>query len=236
MNHRRSTDPALRLIAVTPGVGSADELVARAMAALKGGATTIWVRERQRPEQELREVLEALQRGAAATGGAVVVSARPDLAVELGLSGAQLGFRDETVPSVRRAFGRSIRLGYSAHDPLDSAAVAAADFITLSPVFPTTKPDSSPPATPMGLARFAALTAIAARPVVALGGVDAATVRAVIHAGACGVAVMGAIFGMAAVSEVSDVADAAASLRALVERALEEVAGPNDGAGLRGEA
>lgn len=61
----------------------------------------------------------------------------------------------------------------------------------LSPVFEAGGASSA--ATPLGLTRFSELTASEARPVYALGGVDAKNARSLIGSGACGIAGVSAI-------------------------------------------
>ena len=100
-------------------------------------------------------------------------------------------------------------IGVSAHD-LDEArraAEAGADYITLSPIFPSaSKPGYGPALGLDGLRRVAARLAI---PIVALGGVGADNAAACLEAGAAGVAVMGGV--MAA-------ADPQAATATLIER------------------
>ena len=88
-------------------------------------------------------------------------------------------------------------IGVSAHD-LDEARRAAeqgADYITLSPIFPSaSKPGYGPALGLDGLRRVAARLAI---PTVALGGIDADNAAACLEAGAKGVAVMGAVMAAA---------------------------------------
>ena len=72
-----------------------------------------------------------------------------------------------------------------------AAAKAGADYVTISPIFPTqSKPGYGPPLSLEGLAKAANLAKI---PVIALGGVTAANANSCRRAGAAGVAVMGTI-------------------------------------------
>ena len=71
-----------------------------------------------------------------------------------------------------------------------AASEGGADFVTLSPVFPT---ESKPGAPALGIGAFAALAEESALPVFALGGVTARNASSCIAAGAFGVAVCGDI-------------------------------------------
>lgn len=100
-----------------------------------------------------------------------------------------------SVRRARRRAGREALIGVSAHslEEARSAAHEGADYITLSPVFPTAgKPGYGPALGPDGLSHVAARLAI---PIIALGGVDADTAAACLEAGAAGVAVMGGVMG-----------------------------------------
>jgi thiamine-phosphate pyrophosphorylase len=65
--------------------------------------------------------------------------------------------------------------------------------VGIGPVYPTgSKPDAG---SAIGMEEFARLAALCSIPAVAVGGINTANVRAVIAAGARGVAVISAIFG-----------------------------------------
>ncbi len=89
------------------------------------------------------------------------------------------------------------------------------DYLIVGHVFPTvSKPDSAP----IGLDGLAAMVAAAPVPVLAIGGISAERISAVMNTGAYGVAVIGAI-GTAADPET-----AAAELRREIDRAIGEKA------------
>ena len=86
-------------------------------------------------------------------------------------------------------------IGVSAHnlDEAERAAEDGADYVTLSPIFPTaSKPGYGPALGLDGLRHVAARLAI---PVIALGGVGEDNAAACLEAGAAGVAVMGGVMG-----------------------------------------
>lgn len=194
----------LRLVVVTPGTGRVEPICERVRGALAGGATAIWIRERGLAEPQLRSLCRRVRSLTDERGAAVLVSGRPDIAVELELDGVHLGFRDPKPGTIRRE--PRAWIGFSAHDPLDEKALVASDYATLSPLFPTAKADSS-----LGTQRFAALRRRIACPVIALGGIDRHNAAAALAAGADGIAVLGA---------VETAADAEAACREL-RRALD---------------
>jgi len=123
-------------------------------------------------------------------GASVMTSADVTAVRETGAVGVHLPDGGD-VASARAALGTGACIGYSAHNGAGAAAAvnAGADYVTLSPIFPSiSKPDYGPA---LGLA---ALRDVAARlPVLALGGVTVETVSKCLDAGAAGVAVMGAV-------------------------------------------
>lgn len=123
-------------------------------------------------------------------GASVMTSADVTAVRETGAVGVHLPDGGD-VASARAVLGTGACIGYSAHNGAGAAAAvnAGADYVTLSPIFPSiSKPDYGPA---LGLA---ALRDVAARlPVLALGGVTVETVSKCLDAGAAGVAVMGAV-------------------------------------------
>ena len=85
-------------------------------------------------------------------------------------------------------------IGASVTGPSDLPALEGADYAGIGPVVPTfSKADAAPG---LGAARFAELAARAGMPSVAIGGIDATNAQAVMRAGAAGVAVIRAVFGV----------------------------------------
>ncbi len=200
----------LRLVVLTPGRGDAGKALRVAEGALAGGATAIWIRERSLAAPALCALARAVAALARRAGAFVMLSREAEIAAQEGLDAVHLGFRDEAPAALRRR-GLPLLAGFSAHDPLDGAAIAAADYVTLSPLFPTPGKHLAP--APLGLARFQQLRAAIEVPVVALGGIDAESAASALAAGADGVAVL------RAVCDASDPAAAARALRARLDEA-----------------
>lgn len=136
--------------------------------------------------------------------GLLVVNDRADLARLLALRcagrrvrvGLHLGQTD-LPPAVARAIvGPDVEIGLSTHD-LDQLRVALADpavgHVALGPIFGTQSKANPDPVVGLAVLREAA-TLAAGRPLVAIGGITAATAREVYAAGASAVAVIGALF------------------------------------------
>lgn len=210
----------LSLYLVTdPGVGPG--LPAVVAGAVAGGAGVVQVRDKTASTEQLLATGRALR--AWVPDVVLLVDDDVEAAAAPGspYDGVHVG-PDDTPPDVARArLGPDAVVGWSLHDlaQLDGeagrAAVAAATYVAVSPLHPTaTKPDHTAPWGLSGLRRaVAAVDAHPAgpRPVVAIGGIDAAGAGDVVAAGAAGVCVVSAICAAA------DPRRAAAELRAAVE-------------------
>ncbi len=158
-------------------------------------------------------LLAAADRAVAAARGStrpvrVLVNRRADVARAAGADGVHLGFDALPVARARALLGAQAWIGVSLHDPAAAGAEPAADYVHLAPIFaPLSKPLER---IPLGLAglRTARRGVV---PVIAQGGIEPANVRAVLAAGASGVAVTGAI------AKAFDPALAAAALRSALD-------------------
>jgi thiamine-phosphate pyrophosphorylase len=172
-------------------------------AAVAGGARLVVLRERDLPDHERATLADQLHAVLAPVGGRLLLAGRSG-----GPAGQHLAAGDPWPEAPSGLIGRSC------HDAAELATAAehGAGYATLSPVFPTaSKPGYGPP---LGLARLAEICAVAALPVIALGGVDDAERAAGCRrAGAAGVAVMGAVM------RSDDPATLVASLLAAVTQA-----------------
>ena len=163
-------------------------------AALLGGVRFVQFREKDLPYEERLRLGREVASCAAEHDARLLVNGDPELAAALGADGVHLGKGTVSV-SAMRAGGYAGLIGYSAHSGEEAASAFAegADFVTLSPVFPTKSKFSSGPV--LGLDRFERECAVAGGPVYALGGVGAQNASACIERGAHGVALIGAILG-----------------------------------------
>lgn len=171
----------MNLIVLTDRHRTRRPLVEVVVAAVAGGARHVVLREKDLPDDRRLALAAEL---AEVAPGLVVAGRLP------GWSGPVHLSRAESLP----AHDRPPLVGRSCHgaDELAAAAAECVDYVTVSPVFPTTsKPGYGPPLRPSGLAALCATTTL---PVYALGGIRTPEdVRACRSAGAAGVAIMGAV-------------------------------------------
>jgi thiamine-phosphate pyrophosphorylase len=185
-------DPAtLLLCAITDDLrDGADGLVARAAAAVEGGATMVQLRLKDEPARTLVAIARAL---VARLPVPVIVNDRVDVALAAGAAGVHVGAEDVPVAAIRPFVPEGFVIGASVTGAGDLPGVEGADYAGIGPVFPTfSKADAAPV---LGIARFGELAAQARVPSVAIGGVDATNAGEIVRAGASGIAVIRAVFG-----------------------------------------
>ena len=192
---------------VTPHNPS-DDLV---LAALKGGATMIQLRDKTAPDDVLIEQARRLAALAADFDVPFIINDRLTVALESGASGLHMGQSDGDPVAMRNALGPNRILGLSIENE-DQLAIAAAlpegtlDYIGCGPVRATASKQNH--ATPIGLERLCGIAKAAPFPCVGIGSVKLADIP-VVKAGGCA--------GLAIVSAISEADDPEAATRALIE-------------------
>jgi thiamine-phosphate pyrophosphorylase len=164
-------------------------------AAVKGGVTMVQLRDKTASTRAFIEDARALKALLAPPRVPLLVNDRIDVALAAGANGAHVGQGDMPVALARKLLGPKAIVGLSITQSAEARAedVEFADYLGVGPIFPQlTKPDAAPT---LGLEGLAEIRRITSKPIVAIGGVTAANVRAVRSAGADGVAVVSAIMG-----------------------------------------
>ena len=185
-------DPAvLRLVAITDDARDGiDGLVARALAAERGGATMIQLR------LKLVDARTLAAAGAALVGALrvpLIVNDRVDVALACGAAGVHVGFDDLPVRVVRQITPPGFVVGASVGDDSEVANACEADYVGVGPLFATASKADAGPA--IGAARAAELRQRCRRPAVAIGGITVENAAAALASGADGVAVIRSVFG-----------------------------------------
>lgn len=197
--------------------------VPEAVAALAGaGISWIQIRAKSTPEhpvgdddlfRAVEDSLELLERG----GHDAVrlwIDDRADLAALLPVAGVHVGRRDLPPSAARRVVGGGVWIGHSTHDlqQLESAAADPdVDVVAVGPVYATSGKTDPDPVVGLELIRRA--RRLTGKPLVAIGGIDAERLPAVLEAGADSAAVLGAVCR----GPDGDVADIAANARRLLK-------------------
>lgn len=179
-------------------------------AALAAGVEVIQVRAKALGDRDLYAMTEQVVAMCGAFGAACIVNDRLDVALAVGAAGTHLGDDDIPVQASRRAAGPDFIIGATARNPAAAiAAVAAgATYVGVGPSFVTSTKEGLPP--PIGAAGVAEVCKAVSVPVIAIGGVRADRIPALIEAGAHGVAVIDAVYG--AVDPIAAVRELRAAL------------------------
>jgi thiamine-phosphate pyrophosphorylase len=196
--------PSLHLVTDDQVLAGAD-FVAAACAALAagGGRVAFHLRGPRTSARHLWEIGSAVRSVARGEGAAFFVNDRLDVALALDADGGHLGGRSFALAAARSVLGPSALVGCSVHGRSDAWRAGAsdttrgvggghglrpADFVIAGALFPT---PSHPEGEAKGLGLVAEVRdALPGVPVVGIGGIGASRVRAVMAAGAHGVAVV----------------------------------------------
>lgn len=159
----------------------------------EAGLRWIQVRAKGRSGAEWYRILEAVCRRLEGSGVELWVDDRVDLAALFPVAGVHLGVRDLPPEAARRVVGAARKIGQSTHDERQLAAAAAdaeVEVVAVGPVFPTASKRDPDPVVGLSFVRLA--RAATPKPLVAIGGLDAANLGAVLAAGADAAVVLGA--------------------------------------------
>lgn len=187
-----------------------DRVAAAVDAMASAGILWIQLRLKSLSDRDRLEVGEAVLRRLEGSRVSLWIDDRADLAAVLGARGVHVGQRDLSPKSARAVVGDGTWIGLSCHD-VDQVAAADSDpdvdVIAIGPVFATQSKANPDPVVGLGGVREARHRT--AKPLVAIGGIDAANAAAVLGAGADSAVMLGAVCR----------GDVAASSRALVRAA-----------------
>jgi len=181
------------LYAVTPDLADTETLVRRVEAAAIGGAKAIQYRNKGADAALRRRQAEALAAVAKTHGALLVINDDAALCEAVDADGVHVGRDDGSIEDARRIVGEERIVGVSCYDDFalaDAAVAAGADYVAFGSFFPSSvKPHAC--RADISLLRRAATLGV---PVVAIGGIDATNVHALVRAGAGAAAVISAVF------------------------------------------
>jgi thiamine-phosphate pyrophosphorylase len=200
----------LRLYALVDperAVGRDPAVLARLVA--QGGATLVQLRDKHSDTRAMVARARAIKAALAPLNVPLLINDRIDVALAAEADGVHLGQDDVPVAVAREMLGPARWIGFSTHSEaqLEAASGLGADYLSLGPIFATTSKAAADPV--IGPDVLRAARPRITEPVVAIGGITAATAREVLDAGADAISVI------AAVVRAPDVARATAELLAL---------------------
>jgi len=182
--------------------------LALAEAILAAGVRFLQLRMKGIPTGRSVEIARDVQAVAERHGARLIINDRPDIAKLVDAAGVHLGQDDIPVAAARRVLGQDKIIGFSTHSFAQAEAAAhegVADYIGFGPIYPTTSKERPDPV--QGLDGLRMVCRHVTLPIVAIGGISAATMPDVLAAGADAVAMIGAIV---------HAPDVAATVRALL--------------------
>lgn len=179
--------------------------------AVLGGADIIQLRDKGLSCAELAAIGREIVMLTRKSGAAFIINDRLDVAIACGAGGVHLGQDDMPVSTARQLAPEGFILGVSVGSVAEAleAERGGADYIAVSPVFPTSSKDNAGPG--CGLDCLRKIRRAVSIPVIAIGGINRTNVRGVIEAGADGIAVISAVVSS------PDIAAAARDLKDLVQ-------------------
>lgn len=164
------------------------------------GADCRWIQLRIKDEPAERILPQALQAAELCRqfGARLIINDHPDIAVKVNAYGLHLGLDDMPVPEARKLTGKQLVIGGTANTlrDIEQRVAEGVDYIGLGPFrFTTTKKKLSPILGIEGYTRI--MEQVRQRgiqvPVIAIGGIEAADIPAIMTTGIYGVALSGAI-------------------------------------------
>lgn len=166
----------------------------QALAAARGGASFVQIRDKRASDEDLAALVARLLPAVAACGAKLVVNDRVEVACATRAHGLHIGQGDGDgdAAAIRKRLPPGMILGLSVETEAQARRLPPGiDYIGAGPVRATaTKPDHAPP---VGLEGLARIVAAASLPVYAIGGLGMSDARAVRAAGATGMAVVSAV-------------------------------------------
>lgn len=162
----------------------------------EAGVRTLQLRGKRLSGSAWYQAIEGCCRALEGSGVELWVDDRADLAALFPVAGLHVGQRDLPPAAARGVVGKGVRIGLSTHtrgQVLAADADGDVDLIAVGPVYPTaSKADPDPV---VGLALVGWARAHTRKPLVAIGGIDASNLAAVLAAGADAAVVLGAASG-----------------------------------------
>ncbi len=173
-------------------------IVEGAIAALNGGCKWIQLRMKESPIEEVKRVAEQLIPLCKKHEAILVLDDYAQLAADLDTDGVHLGKLDMPVSEARQLIGEKYIIGGTANtfEEIQELARQDADYIGLGPFrFTETKKNLSPI---LGIEGYARIVEQCARqqleiPIVAIGGITAEDIPAIMETGVSGIALSGTI-------------------------------------------
>ncbi len=160
--------------------------------ALKGGATVIQLRDKEKSGRELYRIGVKLREITKKYKALFIVNDRLDIALAVGADGVHLGMNDLPISVARRIAGNNFIIGASVTSPEEAvlAEKEGADYISAQSIFETSSKED---VKVIGLEGLKDIVKVSSLPVIAIGGINRDNVGDVMKTGIKGIAVISAV-------------------------------------------
>jgi len=162
-------------------------------AAVDGGVTIVQLREKDCTTRDFLQVAQEVAGFLKPLNIPLIINDRVDIALAVGADGLHIGQSDMPYEIARKLMGADAIIGLSVENVQDAieAEELDVDYLGLSPIFSTpTKTDIKHE---LGLEGIRKIKEISRHKLVAIGGINLSNTKAIIAAGADGIAVVSAI-------------------------------------------
>lgn len=167
------------------------QLLPAVTAALRGGAGMVQYRDKSQDAQRRLRQARALLRLCQDHDVPLIINDDTELAAAIDADGVHLGRSDADPQATRKLLGPSAIIGISGYAEPEAALNPAADYIAFGCLFDSPTKPSAPVAS---LDVLGAARRLTAKPLVGIGGINAANAGQVLAAGADWLAVVSAVF------------------------------------------
>lgn len=161
--------------------------------AVKGGVTMVQLREKDCSSRDFYDIALQIKKVLTDYHIPLIINDRLDIALAIDADGLHIGQSDIPWQVARKILGKDKIIGLSVENMQEviEANEADVDYIGISPVFSTmTKMDTQ---SPFGLEGVRMAASLTKHPTVAIGGINIHNAKAIVEAGANGIAVVSAI-------------------------------------------
>jgi thiamine-phosphate pyrophosphorylase len=159
----------------------------------QAGITAVQLREKSLTYNELLNLGRHLQTTLAPFNIPLIINDHVDVAIELDACGVHLGQADGNPFRARERLGSNKWIGISINTPaeLERTNQLPIDYVGIGAIYPTKHKNNI--TTLWGVDGLKQISPFSKHPIVAIGGIDESNAKAVMQAGAHGIAVIGAI-------------------------------------------
>lgn len=198
----KAIDWRLCLVADAEAAGKRD-LGAIIREAVDAGATLIQLRGKSLDTRDFLDLALQTSGFLKPRGLPLIINDRADVALASGADGLHLGQKDLPLAYARKILGKERLIGISVNtiEEARAAESGGADYIGVGPIHFTSSKDKLP--TILGLEGLRFVREKVRIPILAIGGIDADNVKAVMASGADGIAVISAIMGADNISKAT---------------------------------